>query len=299
MLPAGRKGTCKRRKRLAHVWRCKGFVTPLHVILARVKGVPLFQRRPLSHKLSSFLTSRCAVPEAVATLLTTLSATQGVRVTGSCLPQSRDAMGRKTHQPEGGPYGGFGPDLPCYPPLAHGGSDLPTGGSASLFHGEALRVSALPRPLCGPATHRVATLRLFAGRTQRPDCGVAHNRPNSLHAQASLLGLGSWKKSSTATILPLAAFGDCKSSSVSCTSETPARVPFLCSTSLLSPLSEILLDPSSPTAIHPLSNSQSCSNNSHLSMCSWACLLPLPSPRSENFPGSLACPYFPWLWCVS
>ena len=32
--------------------------------------------------------------------------------------------GRITHQPEDVPHGGFGPDLPCYPPLSHGSSRL-------------------------------------------------------------------------------------------------------------------------------------------------------------------------------
>ena len=30
--------------------------------------------------------------------------------------------GRITHQPQDAPYGGFGPDLPCYPPMSHGSS---------------------------------------------------------------------------------------------------------------------------------------------------------------------------------
>ena len=50
------------------------------------------------------------------------------------------------HQPEHAPFGGFGPDLPCYPPLppgssrfevddrgTHWGSEIPTSGSASVF----------------------------------------------------------------------------------------------------------------------------------------------------------------------
>ena len=57
----------------------------------------------------------------------------------SCKAPRRN--GWKTRQPEDVPYGGFGPDLPCYPPMSHGsfrfavherrtqGSELPTGGS--------------------------------------------------------------------------------------------------------------------------------------------------------------------------
>ena len=55
--------------------------------------------------------------------------------------------GSITHQPEDAPYGGFGPDLPCYPPLSHGSSkfevdDRSTRGFRALP----------PRPLCGPPT---------------------------------------------------------------------------------------------------------------------------------------------------
>ena len=33
--------------------------------------------------------------------------------------QPRDAMEGEAHQPKDAPYGGFGPDLPCSPPLSH------------------------------------------------------------------------------------------------------------------------------------------------------------------------------------
>ena len=51
----------------------------------------------------------------------------------------------KDNPPKDAPYGGFGPDLPCYPPLSHGSSrfeiddrrtrdsELRTGGTASLL----------------------------------------------------------------------------------------------------------------------------------------------------------------------
>ena len=67
--------------------------------------------------------------------------------------------GRLTHQPEDVPYGWFGGDLPCYPPLSHGtsrfevddrrswSSEPPTGGSVSQFLSEALR-DLVPNDLC-------------------------------------------------------------------------------------------------------------------------------------------------------
>ena len=36
--------------------------------------------------------------------------------------------GRTTHQPEDVPYGRFGPDLPCYPPLSHASSKFEVDG---------------------------------------------------------------------------------------------------------------------------------------------------------------------------
>ena len=84
----------------------------------------------------------CAVLKVGATLSTTLIATQGVWITSSCptleqetqactgrIPGSlcaRDSCASlRRHgktQPEDAPYGWFGPDLPCYPPLSHGPS---------------------------------------------------------------------------------------------------------------------------------------------------------------------------------
>ena len=51
-----------------------------------------------------------------------------VQVNSSTAPRRH---GRIPHPPEDVPYGGFGPDLPCYPPLSHGseeGSEVTTGG---------------------------------------------------------------------------------------------------------------------------------------------------------------------------
>ena len=120
--------------------------------------------------------------EVGPTLLATLNATQGVRITGSCptpqgkrprpasapsyalslnsschpvcqrIPaQSRDAMQGTTHQPEDLPYGGFG--LRCCPPLSHGSSrfevgrfELPTAGSAPLLKVEHCGILVPLRP---------------------------------------------------------------------------------------------------------------------------------------------------------
>ena len=80
----------------------------------------------------------------------------------------------------GRPARGFAPDLPrilhCRTGLRGlksmaeelGRYDLSAGETASQFYGEALRDLVPLRPLCGPATHRVAKLRLFA-HTRRQD----------------------------------------------------------------------------------------------------------------------------------
>ena len=105
----------------------------------------------------------CAALQVGATLLTTLSATQGVCTTRSCptplskRPKPASAAfscpepefllaahvpvnscaaprrhGRITHQPEDVWYGGwFGPDLPCYPPLSHKSLRFEVGGCSS------------------------------------------------------------------------------------------------------------------------------------------------------------------------
>ena len=70
--------------------------------------------------------------------------------------------GRITHQPEDGPHGGFGPDMPCNPPLSHGSSsfevhDRRTREFRALHRWkcltiscEALRALVPLRPLWGP-----------------------------------------------------------------------------------------------------------------------------------------------------
>ena len=73
--------------------------------------------------------------------------------------------GRITQQPEVVPYGGFGQDLPCYPPLSHGSSRFdvddrrapgfraPHRWECLSVCGEALRDLVLLRPLCVGGRH--------------------------------------------------------------------------------------------------------------------------------------------------
>ena len=82
--------------------------------------------------------------------------------------------GRTTHQPEDVPYGGYGPDLPCHPPLSHGSSVMevddrrtrkvpssPQVGNASLF-------KVTHSDLCAVRRHRVASVRTVAAFTREP-----------------------------------------------------------------------------------------------------------------------------------
>ena len=59
--------------------------------------------------------------------------------------------GRTNHEPEDVPQGGFGQDLPHYPPMSHGSSRFEV-------DEKALRKRVSLRPLCGPPTHRVAAV---------------------------------------------------------------------------------------------------------------------------------------------
>ena len=52
--PGGKERARGKNKRPAHVWRCEGFVTPLHVVMDRIKGV-------LRH---SFKEDRCPTGQA-------------------------------------------------------------------------------------------------------------------------------------------------------------------------------------------------------------------------------------------
>ena len=76
----------------------------------------------------------------------------------SCISPRRH--GRITHQPQDVPFGGFGLDLPCKPPLSHGSEGTRWFRAlhkweCSTVQGEALRDLVPQRRLCGPPMSRI------------------------------------------------------------------------------------------------------------------------------------------------
>ena len=168
-----------------------------------------------------------AVLKVGSTLLATLIATQGVRIPSNCptpramnpglhrpafsclepefLPAANvpenSCKTPRTHHQEDVPYGRFGPELPCYPPLPHGssrfearGAELRRGGIASsswsptfvLLHSHLLRHTSRlhPRPDLFPTVrlaHFATRQTVTTSVTQRFASSCCHARPSCIH----------------------------------------------------------------------------------------------------------------------